>query len=248
MSGLRRQLDQAQNELREARQETTEARNNNRMTSNELEEHRCETRLQAREADAEIRKLRLEKSDLETKLREQNQHSLAQEEESRTSVETMRLKAEDAVRKVGVLVQTEKRDRIKAQNELRSLKKELQSLQTRAEGQSDPVSRHQTAQSTIADDRRKLESILQATQTASAKADAARLENQILRDDYEIISRAMDEKVFQMVKEREKRWSEKVEALMKDNATLKRALMHEWGREECGLGVPQSYRYKYLQR
>ena len=67
----------------------------------------------------------------------------------------------------------------------------------------------------------------------------------------EAVSNAFDAKVTTTLERRETFWREKVEALEKEKDIMGKALMRQWGREECGPptivdGVEyQPFRYKY---
>ncbi|OJD32957.1 spindle pole body associated protein [Diplodia corticola] len=93
--------------------------------------------------------------------------------------------------------------------------------------------------------RRALRDATTTTKEAREEARRAREESATLKEDFAEVNRAMDERVVRLVREREKEWRGKVEALTAEKRALGRALLHEWGREEVGESEPQVYRYKF---
>lgn len=98
--------------------------------------------------------------------------------------------------------------------------------------------------------RADLDRAQQAQRDAGEELGRARAEADALRDDYESVNAAMDERVLALIRERETVWRERVARLEGERAQMGRALMREWGRREVGKGVgekkgEQPYRYKY---
>ena len=163
-------------------------------------------------------------------------------------VEDMRRRAEVAVSKTAELLSKQKeetrtaneaRDAAIADNE--TLKKKL-------------ADQNQTLVTVkLAIDRLKVSSRKQEEDLCLAHADLQNAydQNKVLRDDFDAVNRIVDERMIAAAKEREKLWKQKLAKVKGERRELGRALLREWGKEECGnAGIDnrQMYNYHYVKK
>ncbi|KAH7042678.1 hypothetical protein B0J12DRAFT_673726 [Macrophomina phaseolina] len=183
----------------------------------------------------------------------------------------VRKRAEEAVRVAGTRLNGERIEKAGLKRALEGLKAEVEELRGTVEARkkgfedvegreggaafermgnehTDTFSSPDSRSSELESLRRALREAGLAAKDAQADARKARAEMAALKEDFESVNRAMDERVVQLLRTREKEWRQKVEALEKEKKALGRALLHEWGREEVGECEPQAYRYKFVKK
>lgn len=77
--------------------------------------------------------------------------------------------------------------------------------------------------------------------TVTAERDALQTE----LNNLESVNTALDAKVSSVLSKREKYWKGKLDEAKRERELMARTLMHQWGRQEAGVGAPQMYVYKY---
>lgn len=244
LSTLRSQLDDARTQIDEARQDASTARDElDAIQQSHDDEQRATT--------ARLTDLSTERDDL-VSAHASSQDSLsalraelaALREQHQHAIDTMRAKAELAVRKAGDLLDKEKSERQAAQQAATAHRNEADALRDA----------HERLQRQTASDRQALGTINDALATAEAEAsaaraeaEAARREMEALREDSASVNQAMDERIAELLRAREREWARRFEALLSERKVMGKALLREWGREECGVGEPQAYRYRYVK-
>ncbi|KAK5112311.1 hypothetical protein LTR85_011583 [Meristemomyces frigidus] len=66
--------------------------------------------------------------------------------------------------------------------------------------------------------------------------------------DSETVNAALDARISDAMRKREAYWRGKLEESENERRVMAKALLHQWGREEVGVEVPQGYEYKYVSR
>ncbi|KAF1991248.1 hypothetical protein K402DRAFT_450859 [Aulographum hederae CBS 113979] len=144
----------------------------------------------------------------------------------RTTVNEIRSQAEEAVRKVGSLLDKE-REKVK------KMEKELENTSKL----SDEVSAL----------RKQNTHLTTALNTTQNSLDKRNHELGLVKQENEEVNKAMDKRLADMVKEREKAWAAKNAVLKLEKKNMGKVLMREWGKSEFGeTGKEQRYAYKYL--
>lgn len=174
----------------------------------------------------------------------------AQEEKSK-EVADMRRRAEEAVRKAAGMLGAERSEKDKLKKALQALKTEVDQLRGRVESKKEAMAKQADGAAKdeeMEDVRRTLREQSLAAKKARELLKAKDDEMRAMREDHESINRAMDVRIQEMLQAKENDWKAKYDALSKEKKALGRALMQEWGREECGQATPQKYRYKFVQK
>ncbi|KAF2096088.1 hypothetical protein NA57DRAFT_78860 [Rhizodiscina lignyota] len=215
-----------------------------------------EQRSQILKMEGDVMKLKGEKRKWDADAREQRAQNEA-------VLEDVRGRAEEAVRKAGVLLDKEKNGRVSAERELgevredmHNVREQLRSLSVdgasdrRDSGFSEPTFESSQKEATFEAEIKSLREALQKqtrdADTARAETAAANDELRLLREDMVAINEAMDARIAKMMKKREQEWASKFDALSKERSRISKALMQSWGEIEVGESVPQEYRYRYV--
>lgn len=181
--------------------------------------------------------------------------------------EGVRKRAEEAVRVAGTRLNGERIEKAGLRRALDGLRTEVETLRGAVEGRKKELSsstdepdgvyadEHTDTFSSPDSRSSELESLRRALRDADLSAKAAqedarraREETAALKKDFISVNHAMDERMLQALRTREKEWRRKMNALEKEKKVLGRALLHQWGREEVGEGEPQGYRYKFVKK
>ncbi|KAF4313806.1 hypothetical protein GTA08_BOTSDO01485 [Botryosphaeria dothidea] len=181
--------------------------------------------------------------------------------------EGVRKRAEEAVRVAGTRLNGERIEKAGLRRALDGLRTEVETLRSAIEGRKKELSsstdepdgvyadEHTDTFSSPDSRSSELESLRRALRDADLSAKAAqedarraREETTALKEDFISVNHAMDERMLQALRTREKEWRRKMDALEKEKKVLGRALLHQWGREEVGEGEPQGYRYKFVKK
>ncbi|KAF2084605.1 hypothetical protein K490DRAFT_59412 [Saccharata proteae CBS 121410] len=192
---------------------------------------------QERTSDARIRQL-------EDQLRKAR-------EEQKAKVDAMRRRAEDAVKRAGAIVQNQQAARASLAQELKAMRMEVEDVRAGTPAAADSAA------------QKELGRLRAALAEQSALAEAARVEADVRlaleldarRREYDDVNRAMDEKMVEAMRRREREWvakerewKQRVEGLVREKKKMGRALMQEWGKGERGEGRPQEYRYMFVRK
>lgn len=245
LTSLRQHLDSARLDL-------SRARDDRRDAEQEAANARQQTKALRTEADAQAAALWAKEDelhDLRDKLADQRSEAWVRvealqvqmeglREGHEAKIEEMRGKAEEAVKRIGGLLEGER----KAAEEAR---KEAMRLSAALEQSAERVGELEDEREALRNDTQLQRADVEA---AEAEARAAREEAEMLRGDYESVNREMDERIVELIRTKEKEWAARFEKLWKERKMMGKALMHEWGKEECGVKDPQAYRYKYVEK
>jgi chromosome segregation ATPase len=88
---------------------------------------------------------------------------------------------------------------------------------------------------------------VQSSLTASqAEVLVAREELTRFKQDSELINKAMDKRMRELMRAREAQWAKRLDALRQEAGFRGEVLMREWGRAELGVSEPQGYRYQFV--
>ncbi|KIW01614.1 uncharacterized protein PV09_07085 [Verruconis gallopava] len=81
---------------------------------------------------------------------------------------------------------------------------------------------------------------------SDAEVDRLKVELSRVKEEYEFVNKAMDKRMQEIMKAREKVWEERMQMMKKEMALRGEVLLREWGVRELGTSEPQKYRYKYV--
>jgi len=130
-------------------------------------------------------------------------------------------------------------------SELNDLRNELEANQSLL---NDAILERDAAQDSLAslqESHQASELDLQAQlEAVQAQLEASKAE---LKDS-ETVNAALDARISEAVRKREGYWKGKLEAGEKERGIMAKALLHQWGREEVGVEVPQGFEYRYSSR
>ncbi|KAK7516995.1 uncharacterized protein IWZ02DRAFT_35406 [Phyllosticta citriasiana] len=275
LSLLQKQLSLAREEITSLRRDADAARESARVLREELSESqalvadkslRVETlsaafeeekskNVAARDVERMLENVRTELDD-ERKANAKKTGTLEKQvkrarEEKDMEVADMRRRAEEAVRKAAGMLGAERSQKDELKKALETFKAEVDQLRGRVQSKKDKLASQADG---VAKDE-EMENVRRALREQGLAVKKAREllktkdeEMRMLREDHETVNRAMDERMQEMLKAKEDEWRTKYDALGKEKKAFGRALMQEWGREECGQATPQKYRYKFVQR
>ncbi|KAF2754737.1 hypothetical protein EJ05DRAFT_131799 [Pseudovirgaria hyperparasitica] len=255
LTSLRLQLDQMRNEIRIARDEANESRDARREEQAVLEKIRSKLFHHTADWEEERAKLLEKQRELQNEINELNAETAEKHIKHKTAMDSLRTKAENGIKQLGEMLEIERTDKNRARQELAAANEELAQLKIEpTDTRVQPVYRihdqteHQDGSEALIAIRTALQAQQEATAAARADAATARAELVAFKEDNEAVNSAFDERIQAFMREREQKWRERLQAALKDRHSMTKALMHEWGRDECGLGNPQLYQYKYLKR
>lgn len=92
----------------------------------------------------------------------------------------------------------------------------------------------------------KLDEAKTSLATAQNETIIAREELARYKEDSELVNKAMDKRLGELMRARELEWARRLAELKKEMGLRGEVLMREWGRAEMGLSEPQPYRYKFV--
>ncbi|KAK8173281.1 hypothetical protein IWX90DRAFT_426570 [Phyllosticta citrichinensis] len=261
ITSLRRDADTARESARVLREELSESHHlvsdkslRVETLSAALEEERSKG-VAARVVERMLENVRAEMSD-ERKATAKRTAALEAQakkarEEKEREVAGMRRRAEEAVRKAAGMLGAERSEKDELKKAMEVFKTEVDQLRGRIESKKDKLA----SQAEGAAKDEEMENVRRALREQSLAVKKAKEllrtkdeEMSVLREDHETVNRAMDERIQEMLRAKEDEWRAKYDALLKEKKAFGRALMQEWGREECGQATPQKYRYKFVQR
>ena len=86
------------------------------------------------------------------------------------------------------------------------------------------------------------------TSLAASQAEALQAREELARykEDSELVNKAMDKRLRDLMRARELQWAKRLEALRKEMGLRGEVLMREWGKAEMGGSEPQAYRYQFV--
>lgn len=216
------------------------------------------------ELDADDAEWRSQLKDTKARCEKLERDLLEFKETSEGLLETARTKAEKAVTKMSKTVEKERAIKTQLESENRELEEEVALLheRLRVAGLNGANDRRDSGidtsdandQSTMSmkgelqNLREELNVQIRAADAARAEARAARDEAEMARADSQRVNESVDARIAETLRRREKEWAARMAALKDEKRDLGRALMRSWGGVECGDGVPQKYRYQYVQK
>lgn len=125
---------------------------------------------------------------------------------------------------------------------------ELDTLRNEAEANqsvlNDAILERDAAQDSLAAVQTVSEDLQHQLDTLQPQLDALKAE----LADTATVNAAMDARISDAVRRREVYWRGKLEESEKERRVMAKALLHQWGREDVGVEVPQGYEYKYVSR
>ncbi|KXL43228.1 hypothetical protein M433DRAFT_149812 [Acidomyces richmondensis BFW] len=65
-------------------------------------------------------------------------------------------------------------------------------------------------------------------------------------EDADVVNVALDARISEALRKRESYWRARLEESEKERRVMVKTLLHQWGREELGVGIPQAYEYMYV--
>lgn len=163
-------------------------------------------------------------------------------------VEEMRRRAEIAVSKTAELLSKQKEETRIATEARDAAIADNKTLKQKLADQNQTLATVKLAVDTLKVSSRKQEEDLFV---AHADLQKAYNQNRVLRDDFDAVNRVVDERMIAAAKEREKMWKQKLAKVKGERRELGRALLREWGKEECGsagIDKRQMYNYHYVKK
>jgi myosin protein heavy chain len=132
ISTLRQDLTQSRAETDEARKEIQRAHEGTKVAREALQEARAESDIKTQQFEEKLKTLQMQKRDVERLLEDAQTERESLSKSHQAQLAEMRTKAEDAVRKVGVMLECERMAKKKAAKETKALKAELDELRAEA--------------------------------------------------------------------------------------------------------------------
>lgn len=229
---LRSQLTQTRGELDATQQDTWHAKQQANVSANAQAEVIADERQKAQEAIREQQRAETRADELLERLKAAQREIALVKKDGNEKVTEIRSKAEHAVKKVGKMLEEEREATSKAEKNAAMLREQLESAKT------DTTS--------IDNLRSELSTVKEQLAQSKTETESARHEIAMLEEDYEAVNKALDARIAKKLKEKEVEFNQRLRVMNKERKQLGRALMHEWGGEECGKEVPQGYRYKFV--
>lgn len=65
-------------------------------------------------------------------------------------------------------------------------------------------------------------------------------------EDADVVNMALDTRISEALRRREGYWRARLEESERERRVMVKALLHQWGREELGVDLPQAYEYMYV--
>lgn len=270
ISTLRQQLEQARMETSEARVDIENAQEGARVARVGLREARAEADAHINELEDRLKRLKDAKANAEGRVMELENEREAFLEAHKTKTLELRNKAEDAVKKMGAMLDLERTEKKKVGKEIKKLKEEVNRLTAELEKRSEESEDKDEDVEEVQTLHELLRKQVQATKAAKMEAQATRKELESLRtemetqkEDFKAVNMEMDERLALLLrsitKERAKtaielrdgQWVKNMERLQGERELMGKVLMREWGKQECGAVAPdenQAYRYLYVKR
>lgn len=272
----RLQIRALQHDLELTRKAVSEAKNDARVLREELNEdhdlHQAETeRLgielqQAHEDEAAIAELEREVKDSRAeieRLRSANAESVDQMNTVKDQLAAMKNSHNQDISRTTMERSRAVELAASLQRQLQDLRKQLRDEQTAHVAEMGRLkSQQETSGNTSSQELAVMRAELEAKQSeintvildrndAHDSLQAATAQNKDLQaklSDLESINAALDTRVSEALRQREKYWRDKFEAVKRERELMAKALLHQWGQDEVGVGHPQIYAYKYLQK
>ncbi|KAF2113587.1 hypothetical protein BDV96DRAFT_647843 [Lophiotrema nucula] len=132
VSTLRQQLAEAHREGAKAKTSTERFENDLEAVTDRLQDARADADRRVADVEKKLAKLKESKTEVETRFKELQLEHEGIEEENEAKLENVREKAEDAVRKVGALLEQERKEKRSLTKELRRLNTDLERLRSEA--------------------------------------------------------------------------------------------------------------------
>ncbi|SMR57165.1 unnamed protein product [Zymoseptoria tritici ST99CH_3D1] len=105
------------------------------------------------------------------------------------------------------------------------------------------------------DDLEAMQAGAEASRTEKSILEAVRAELEVSQaekaglktrlTDLETLNIELDRKVSETLRNREQYWKQRLEKSDEERKLMAKALLHQWGREEVGIEIPQRFAYKY---
>ncbi|KAF2140208.1 uncharacterized protein K452DRAFT_359872 [Aplosporella prunicola CBS 121167] len=241
-------------ELSESQSLVGEKKRRNDQLRDELEEERTKVaanRDMARMLENAREELEDERSSSTERIRQLEMHLDDLEDEHKNELDNLREKAMEAVRKSQTLVNGERIEKASLKNQLKGARTEVDMLKQQVQQLQNQRRRSDSSRSDgKGEEMERLRAALleqaNAAKMAKAEAEALRMELRIIKDDNESVNQAMDDRIVVLVRQREREWKARYEKLQQEKKAMGRALLRQWGQEECGVTDPQEYKYHYV--